>query len=166
MQNIRIWGWDKKERTMIRFIKKGDIFCFKFDEKRFCFGRIIAKTQPGHLAEFFDYISAEPFIDANNIKKATRLMKPIILDSYGLFDRRTEGEWRIIGHQEDYITHDFDEIFLTFGIGNDWKKRDLYGNVTKISVEEHLKYIPVSPQGDYRVKLLIQEHINSLKKIE
>lgn len=160
-----IWGWDKKERTMIRFIKIGDIFCFKYSEKRFCFGRIIAKVQPGHLAEIFNYISDKPFINTNDIERALRLMSPIVLDSYSLFDRKSEGEWRIIGHQENYIAHDFGDIYLTFGIGNDWKKRDLYGNVTKISKEEHFQYILLSPEGDYLVKEIIQEHINRLNEI-
>ncbi|EBU0967044.1 phosphotriesterase, partial [Salmonella enterica] len=26
---------------MLRFVKPGDIFCFKLDERRYCFGRII-----------------------------------------------------------------------------------------------------------------------------
>ncbi|EAT0146796.1 phosphotriesterase, partial [Salmonella enterica subsp. enterica serovar Typhimurium] len=26
---------------MLRFVKPGDIFCFKLDEDRYCFGRII-----------------------------------------------------------------------------------------------------------------------------
>lgn len=107
MQKIKIWGWDKKVRTMLRFIKPGDIFCFKFDEKRYCFGRIIAKIDVGHLAEIFNCISDKPYIDANNIEKALRLMEPVALDSYGLFDKKAEGEWRVTGHQEDYTAHDF-----------------------------------------------------------
>lgn len=27
---VKIWGWDKKKRTMLRFIKPGDIFCFQY----------------------------------------------------------------------------------------------------------------------------------------
>lgn len=165
MSEIKIWGWEKKERTMLRFIKNGDIFCFRFDEKRFCFGRIVAKNDAGHLAEIFDYISYKPFIDADKIEKALRLMEPVVLDSYSLFDRKTEGEWRIIGHQKDYIAYDFGDIYLTFGVGQNWKKIDLYGNVTRISEEEHFKYILFSPQGDYRIKRLIQEHRNNLKEI-
>ncbi len=139
MQKIRIWGWDKKVRTMLRFIKPGDIFCFKFNNKSYCFGRIIVKVTTGHLVE--------------------------ILDSYGLFDRKAEGEWRVIGHQEDYKAHDFDDIFLTFGIGDDWTRRDLYGNVTKITTEEHFKYIRVSPKGNNQVKVFVQEHIDELKEM-
>ncbi|EKK8473443.1 phosphotriesterase, partial [Salmonella enterica] len=28
---------------MLRFVKPGDIFCFRLDEDRYCFGRIISK---------------------------------------------------------------------------------------------------------------------------
>ncbi|WP_408603357.1 Imm26 family immunity protein, partial [Salmonella enterica] len=41
MSDYKFWGWDKKPRTMLRFVKPGDIFCFKLDEDRYCFGRII-----------------------------------------------------------------------------------------------------------------------------
>ena len=58
----------------------------------------------------------------------------------------------------------FDDIYLTFGIDNDWKKLDLYGNITKISKEEHLKYISSSPIGDYIVKSLIQQHRRNVSK--
>lgn len=165
MLNIKIWNWEKKERTMIRFIKNGNIFCFKLDDKGYCFGRIIAKTDLGHLAEIFDYISDRPIIDADNVEKASRLVEPIVLDSYILFDRKMVGDWRIVGYQEDYMAPDYGDIYLTFGDDKDRKKVDLYGNVTKINAEEHLKYIILSPRADYWVKRLIQEHMNNLKKI-
>lgn len=162
MQKIEIWGWDKKIRTMLRFIKVGDIFCFKFEDSFFCFGRIIAKVTAGHLAEILDCASDKPCIDLNSIEKAQRIGEPKILDSYGLFDRKAEGEWRIIGHQEDYKAHDFDDIYLTFGIGDDWKKRDLYGNITQITKEEHIRYIQVCPQGDTDIKAFIQRYVDDL----
>lgn len=165
MQKIKVWGWDKKERTMIRYIKNGDIFCFKLDETEYCFGRIIARTDVGHLAEIFDCISDKPYITTNNLEKVSRLMEPIVLDSYSLFDKKLVGQWRIIGHQEDHIAPDFDDIYLTFGIGNDWKKIDLYGNVTKINTEECSKYIPLSPMYDSIIKSLVQKCRNNFRKI-
>jgi len=30
ISNFKLWGWDKKTRTMLRFIKARDIFCFKY----------------------------------------------------------------------------------------------------------------------------------------
>ncbi len=34
MSKIKIWGWNKKKRTMIRYIKPGDIFCFELSEQK------------------------------------------------------------------------------------------------------------------------------------
>lgn len=163
MQKTELWGWDKKIRTMLRFVKPGDIFCFELKNGLFCFGRIIAKVATGHLAEILDYVSDKPCINLDNIEKGRRLGEPIILDSYGLFDRKAEGEWRIIGHQEEYKAPDFDDIYLTFGIGDDWKRRDLYGNTTKITKEEHFRYILVSPKGDDEVKEFVRKHIDNVK---
>jgi hypothetical protein len=72
---------------MLRFIKPGDIFCFEFDDRSYCFGRIIAETDFGHLAEIFDYISEEPYITIES-KKNSRVMASIVLDSYSLFDKK------------------------------------------------------------------------------
>ncbi|WP_180296972.1 Imm26 family immunity protein, partial [Snodgrassella alvi] len=88
MSDFKLWGWDKKPRTMLRFIKAGDIFCFKLDEQRYCFGRIIIKIFIGHVAELFDNISNSPDISEAEIKQARRLIEPVILDSYSLFDRK------------------------------------------------------------------------------
>ena len=38
ISDFKLWGWDKKTRTMLRFIKAGDLFCSKLDEQRYCFG--------------------------------------------------------------------------------------------------------------------------------
>ena len=52
--SITLWDWDKKPRTMRRFIKRGDIFCFRYDDNRYCFGRIIELITVGGLVEIFD----------------------------------------------------------------------------------------------------------------
>ena len=39
---------------MLRFIKSGDIFCFKFM-------KIISKVTTGHLAEILDCVSDKPY---------------------------------------------------------------------------------------------------------
>lgn len=115
--NIKLWGWDKKPRTMDRYIKRGEIFCFRYDDTRYCFGRIIERLpKRGDVVEIFDHISNDPFIDEDTIEKAQRIIPPIFIDPYGLFDRKSEGEWRIIGHQEDYKAFDYDNLYLTFGL--------------------------------------------------
>ena len=58
---IKLWGWDKKPRTMLRYIKLGDIFCFEYDDHTYCFGRIMAKVQ-FYIVEILDYTSEQPII--------------------------------------------------------------------------------------------------------
>ena len=89
---VKIWGWEKKSRIMLRYIKIGDIFCFKYDDCTYRFGRIMAKVI-FYITEIFDYASEQPVISEDDIRNANRLLV-IPLDIYSLFDRRTEGEWR------------------------------------------------------------------------
>jgi len=162
---IKIWGWDKKPRTMLRFIKPGDIFCFRFDENTYCFGRIISKVI-FWTAEIFDYVSPNPEINEEAILKASRLINPVVLDAYCLFDRRTEGEWRIIGRQEDYTPQNMDNVFFTYGVASGCKKVDIWNNETPISAEEQKKYIMLSPDGDYGVKELLKKNVEFNKLLE
>ena len=45
MDKVNLWEWDKKTRTMLRFIKVGDILCFKINEleEKYGYGILIAK---------------------------------------------------------------------------------------------------------------------------
>ncbi|EBA2709143.1 phosphotriesterase, partial [Salmonella enterica] len=73
---------------MLRFVKPGDIFCFKLDEDRYCFGRIITLMTVGHLSELFDIIKKSPGITELEISNARRIIEPIIVDTYSLFDKK------------------------------------------------------------------------------
>ncbi|MFR3729052.1 immunity 26/phosphotriesterase HocA family protein [Lacrimispora sp.] len=152
----KIWGWEKKKRTMLRYIKPGDIFCFSFDEESYCFGRIVAKITFGHVAEIFNHMSSEPIIDEEEIVESSRLIEPVILDSYSLFDRKAEGDWRIIGHQEEYVPEKFENVYFAYGLGHSCKITDIWGNEKPISEEEKNNYHLLSPKGDFKVKELIK----------
>ncbi|WP_235192721.1 Imm26 family immunity protein [Erwinia mallotivora] len=93
MKNFKLWAWDKKPRTMLRFIKPGDIFCFQLDDKKYGFGRIISKVSIGHSAEIFDHFSSSPGIDESALNLNNSLFL-LILDTYSLFDKkfRVSGE--------------------------------------------------------------------------
>ncbi|CNH96702.1 putative cytoplasmic protein [Yersinia aldovae] len=159
MSRIKLHGWNKKARTMLRFIKPGDIFCFKLDDGKYCFGRIISKIVTGHVAEIFDYISSIPEVSEEEILNSKRLVEPIILDSYTLFDKKLEGEWRIIGSQNDYIPKDVSNIYFSYGVANSCKKVDIYDNETSIT-ELESKGIPrLSPRSDLYIRELV---INAL----
>ena len=161
MFNVKIWGWNKKNRTLLRFIKTGNIFCFKYSESFYCFGRIMSKTIVGHVAEIFTYTSTEPVITENQILHSSRLIDVVILDSYSLFDCKSEGDWRIIGIQDNYQLVDAENIYFTYGAGKKRKMIDIYGNKSEIEEVEAQKYPILSPQGDYYIKKLISEKWNS-----
>ena len=162
MSNIKIWGWDKKKRTMLRFIKSGDIFCFELEKQKYCFGRIISDTFTGHIAEIFDYISSDTFINAEIIEKSSRLMPLIVLDSYTLFDNKRSGDWRIVGHQENYVPNDVENIYFTYGHGGGCRKMDVFGKETPIHESDQEKYILLSPRCDEYIKELVLKTIEQM----
>lgn len=155
---LEIWGWDKRPRTMLRYLDAGQIFCFKFDENKYCFGRLMTKCCVGHIAEIFDYTSSVPGITAEIFSNCKRISVQI-LDSYSLFDRKTEGEWRIIGACGNYIPTEVENIIFHLGIGNDMRLTDFFDRQTKISAGEAKKYPPLSPRGDRQIKNEIAEKI-------
>lgn len=73
MSNFKFWGWDKKPRTMLRFVKPGDIFCLKFDESNYYFGRVISKIITGHVVEIFDFVATTPELTEEDISKESFL---------------------------------------------------------------------------------------------
>ncbi len=164
MSTIKIWGWDKKKRTMLRFIKSGDIFCFELKSQQYCFGRIMAKTVVGHIAEIFDYISSDTFMNAEIIEKSSRLMPLIVLDSYTLFDNKRSGDWRIVGHQENYTPNDVEDIYFTYGLGSGCKKVDVFGNATPIHESDQEKYILLAPRCDEYIKELVLKTIEQMNE--
>jgi hypothetical protein len=155
MNRLTLWEWDRKKRTMLRYIKAGDIFCFQYDEDTCCFGRIISRLNIGTPAEIFDYVSDTPVISEEIINSANRLFHPVNLDIYTLFDRKTVGEWRIIGSYDNFTPINVDDVFFTFGVAP-CKKIDVFGNETIISKEE-VKTIQ-------RFSFLQETHIKELVK--
>lgn len=155
---IKLWGWEKKPRTMLRYIKIGDIFCFKYDDHTYRFGRIMAEVI-FHIVEIFDYASDQPVIAEEDILAANRLLVTP-LDTYSLFDRRTQGEWRIIGRQEDYTPpEDVKDIWFSWGIASGCRKSNPLDQTVFISEEEWRALPSLSPGGDYYVKREIAEQL-------
>ncbi|MDO1365380.1 immunity 26/phosphotriesterase HocA family protein [Salmonella enterica] len=130
MSDYKFWGWDKKPKTMLRFVKPGDIFCFKLDEDRYCFGRIITLMTVGHLSELFDIIKKSPGITELEISNARR----------------------IIEHQVNYNPKNLDGIYFALGIGDSCKKKDCYGNDFLISESEWKTLPKLSPKGGFDIK--------------
>ena len=76
-----------------------------------------------------------------------RLGRPVILDSYGLFDRKIEGDWRIVAHDEGYIPHD-ESVRFTSGIASGCKRIDIFDNEEAIAESEAKKLPDYSPMGE------------------
>ena len=159
MSNIDFWGWDKKKRTMIRFIKSGDIFCFKLRDDLYGYGRIISILDLGDIAEILGYSSLPDNITESDVINGKRILPPVILDSYVLFDRKTEkgADWRIIGHQHDYSPHDIKNVFFTYGVENNCKKVNVFGEKTPITLEEASKLPRAIPRRDIHIRKILNE---------
>lgn len=156
MSNFKFWGWDKKPRTMLRFVKPGDIFCLKFDESNYYFGRVISKIITGHVVEIFDFVATTPELTEEDISK--RIISPIVIDTYTLFDTKKEkgSDWRIIGHQNDYVPENVDDVYFVYGVGDSCKKVDVFDNEYNISEKDADSYPRLTPHGDHQVKSLLK----------
>lgn len=158
MSDFKFWDWDKKPRTMLRFIKPGDIFCFFLAKDKYLFGRIISRFDIGDVAEIFEFISAQPFITELDVKNSQQIIEPIVLNTFSLFDRKSEvgSDWRIIGHQENYSPMGCENIYFTYGLDKSCKKIDIFNNEISISEEEAKKIPRLSPHNDYDIKQLLK----------
>lgn len=109
MKSLKIFGW-QKEKTLYRYIKSGDIFCYQIAEKLYGYGRIIAKNYWSATAEFFDYFTQNPAdFNFEKINNYPVLFK-CILDCVTLFQSKLESDWRIIAQDPNYINKNPKEI--------------------------------------------------------
>lgn len=159
MDKIVLWGWEKKKRTMLRFIKPGDIFCFQYAENTYGFGRVLSRIDVGDIVEIFDFMSEYPTISKENIEESRRMFHPVNLDFYTLFDRKSEGEWRIIGHEENHVPVNVDSLYFTYGVASSCKKVDIYGNEVSVSEEEARDLPRLSILGDNHIKQLVKSKL-------
>jgi hypothetical protein len=139
-------------------VTPGDIFSFKLDDGRYCFGRVVSDVSIGVVAEIFDYFAEQPIFDYSMLGKW--LIPPTTLDSFTLLENGKQGEWRIIGHTQDYVPgEEFKSIRFVYGNPNDMKAVDIYNNKTPISSQEAKKFPSYSPLNDTHVKQLIANKI-------
>ena len=159
MSNIDLWGWDKKKRTMIRFIKPGDIFCFKINDSLYGYGQIISIIDFGFIAEILGRSSSPYDVTEREIENGKRVLYPLFIDAYMLFDRKTEegSDWRIIGRQHDFTPKDIENIFFTYGEGNGCKKMNIFGEEVAITLEEASTFPYISPRRDSQIKKMLSE---------
>ncbi|PTV52291.1 Imm26 family immunity protein [Pseudomonas putida] len=148
MTSLEVYEWDKKIKTSYKKIKSGDIFCFALDSKKYGVGRIMTQNSLGHVVEIFDKVLNVPAVDSLSFK---RLGDPVILDSYSLFDRKAEGDWRIVAHDLDYRPSKQESVRYVYGVADNVKLVDIFDNETSL-VGSKCDYPSYSPMGDKDVK--------------
>ncbi|MCU1062714.1 immunity 26/phosphotriesterase HocA family protein [Stenotrophomonas maltophilia] len=137
-------GWTRKRRTMLRFIRPGDVFCFTRNDGLYYFGQIISDVSFGHTANIFEVRCEEPMVAVAGLEQAQSLMNPVVLDSYSLFDRKTDdsGDWRIIGRHEILNSADFEQHFFIYGIPGNWSKVNATNSVHCTATEVEAMVLP------------------------
>ena len=103
MNSLKFLGWDKKPKTLYRYIKEGDIFAFQIKTDLFGFGRILAKNPLGVSAEIFDIFQLNPDdLFKNYDYDKLSILFITILDAHSLFQAKLDTEWRIIAKDTNY----------------------------------------------------------------
>lgn len=151
MSELKQYGWDKRNRTNIRSLKSGNIFCFLLEGKGFGVGRIMTRNSLGYVAEFFDAVLEFPVVVSLLWE---RKGEPVIIDSYSLFDRKSEGDWRVVAHDLDYIPSPQESIRFVYGLGGGRKEVDIFDNEKPLS-DGFIKLPSYSPRGDVEVKVVL-----------
>ncbi len=159
MSDLKVFEWNKKVRTVLRSIRPGDIFMFELEPKRFATGRIMSKVDFGHVAEILNYFPDSPQISAETLRSAKRVIPPVVLDSYTLFDKKLAGDWRIVAHEEDYSASPSEQVFFGYGAGASFKKVDMFGNEISVAKSEAEKLPSYSPKQDWDMRELVAPYL-------
>jgi Immunity protein 26 len=152
MSKAKISGWDAKPRTVLRSIRPGDLFLFALGSGRYGVGRILTAVSLGHVAEFFEPVLDQPDVAGFSPDAAVRRGRPLIIDSYSLFDRKLEGDWRIVARQENFVPRDVDDVFFTYGDASNRRRVDVHDRETAIDADEASRLPRYSPNGDWQVR--------------
>lgn len=147
-------GRAKKRRTMLRFIRPGDVFCFTRNDGLYHFGQIISKNSTGHFAQIFETRRRDASLSLVELQKAIPLLKPVALDSYSLFDRKSDqdGDWRIIGRHEPVHTTGLEQYFFVYGIHGNWSKVNATNSVRCAATEVEALALPsYFPLNNFKV---------------
>jgi len=139
--------------------KVGDIFCLEMQNGEFAFGRCLSKVSIGHMVEIFDYFSTEPKFKPSAVIE--RLFHPIVIDSWSVLRRRKsyrEGNWNVIGFDEEFSPNPDEDTFFTYGTGPTRKKVNIFDKEWDISLEESLKYPYYSPRSNGALLEMIKEY--------
>lgn len=148
MNSIVHYEWDKKLKTKLNKVVPGDIFCFTLANGSYGVGRIMTRNSLGHVAELFETILCLPVVNTLPLKRSG---DPVILDSCSLFDRKAEGDWRIVAHDNEYQAPLDEPIRFSYGVADNKRLVDIFDNETfLVGMEED--FPRYSPMGDEKIK--------------
>jgi Immunity protein 26 len=143
-------------------INPGDVFAFKFDNTTYGFGRIVSRIIDGHIAEIYNYFAKEPKLDL--MASYERFMPPVILNAYGLFQLKQDGDWGFIGTTPGYVPDaEIAKTRFAWGSPRDQKAIDICDKSVPISDSEAASLPRAQPWGDYLVKEYIKNSLNKKK---
>jgi hypothetical protein len=136
-------------------VSPGDIFAYRLDDGTFGFGRIVSNVSIGSVAEIFDYFSKSPVLDRS--KEHKWLIPPVPIESYGLLEDGSIGDWRVIDHQPGFIPDDkFSSLRYVYGSSpSALVATDIYENERPIGAAEAKGLPEYYAYDDFNFKELI-----------
>jgi len=134
---------------------EGDFFCFELEAGGFGCGRILAKVSLGHSVEIFSGVENSPDYTPAWLKKGVAFYD--IVDSYSLFDKKKEGDWRVVASGNLDSDFDFDAAFFGYGTRGDRQKVNLAGTRSPCDEEVYLTLPPYRPAGN---KSIVAKFVN------
>lgn len=152
---LKVGKRPKRQKT-----KAGDLFAFKLDDGKFAFGRVVSKVSIGAVVELFDYFSDMPIFDYSKLGKW--VTSPVTIDSYGLLDTGKDGDWRVIGHTDDFTPGEqFKNIRFVYGSPpHALTAVDIFDKEEPITERAAAGLPFYSARRDWHVKELLKEKLN------
>ena len=99
---MKIFNWEKN-KTLYRYLKNGDLFCFKIADKLFGYGRIIAKNKLGAtVGILICLLQVQLSYSIIKMLEITPILFKTVLDCHTLFESKLESDWRIIAQDPNY----------------------------------------------------------------
>jgi hypothetical protein len=106
-------GLQRQAEDHAPLIKPGDALMPALENSKYGLRRILSQVSLGRVAEILDAELAEPSLNAVSVDALRRRGRPTVVDSYGLFDKKLEGDWCIISHQDGFVPSNVDGVFFT-----------------------------------------------------
>lgn len=135
-------------------LKEGDILSFELTPQLFGFAKVVAKNKLGDAIEVYDFFSSHQDDYKKAIVSPPLFEQPIILDGYSIFWKRGDGNWDVVGRDENFKFDVMDgaKVKFKYGVPGLFKLIDLNGvSYPNVSQEEAVKYPDYSPYNNQAV---------------